>query len=213
MSEPMKQYCTKIVWRCTVIFIICTCITTCVHNCIVAANGNEVTQIACENTAIAGATEKPTANEDVLEAGGLFFATDLLKEVAEPSSIEWFDSRYENLSTEETDLLARLIWLEARGETAEGQQAVAEVVLNRVASSQFPDTLDEVVYQKGQFETASRIPDASPDAMQYQAIYEAMYGENILPLDVVFFATAPENENLWGWIGNHAFCYAYQWEG
>lgn len=212
MSEPMKQYCTKIVWRCAVVFIICTCLITCVHNRIVAASENEVPQITCEDTAPEGTVEKHTAKENALEGSGLVFITDLPQEVAETPDTKWPESRYDELTIEEIDLLAKIIWLEARGESAEGQQAVAEVVLNRVASSQFPDTLKEVVYQKGQFSTASRISDAEPDATQYQVIFTAMYGENILPMDVVFFATTPENDNLWGWIGNHAFCYAYRWE-
>ena len=48
-------------------------------------------------------------------------------------------------------LLARLVNGEARGEPYKGQVAVAAVVLNRVKSSDFPDTISGVIYQKGQF--------------------------------------------------------------
>lgn len=212
MSEPMKQYCAKIVWRCAVVFIICTCLITCIHNRIVAASENDVVQFTCENTAAGEEMEKSMESGNPLEGSGLVFVTDLPQETDEATDAELPESRYEYLTAEEIDLLAKIVWLEARGESAEGQQAVAEVVLNRVASSQFPDTLEEVVYQKGQFATVSKIPDAEPNAAQYQVIFEAMYGENILPLDVVFFATTPENDHLWGWIGNHAFCHPYVWE-
>ena len=47
--------------------------------------------------------------------------------------------------------LAAAIFFEARGETIQGQIAVADVVLNRVASSRFPDTICEVVNQPKQF--------------------------------------------------------------
>ncbi|MEG1705680.1 MAG: cell wall hydrolase [Clostridia bacterium] len=50
-----------------------------------------------------------------------------------------------------TQLLARLINGEARGEPYEGQVAVGAVVLNRVKSSEFPNTISGVIYQKGQF--------------------------------------------------------------
>lgn len=117
------------------------------------------------------------------------------------------------LSDEEVDLLARIIWLEARGECFEGQQAVAEVVFNRMLSDAFPDTLYEVIYEKGQFSTAHRVKEATPGETQYRAIYEALTGTNVLPVEVVFFATTPENDNVWGTIGGHTFCYPYYWEG
>ena len=117
------------------------------------------------------------------------------------------------LSDEEVDLLARIIWLEARGECFEGQQAVAEVVFNRMLSDAFPDSLHDVIYEKGQFSTANRVKEATPGETQYRAIYEALTGTNVLPVEVVFFATTPENDNVWGTIGGHTFCYPYYWEG
>ncbi|MGI6239774.1 MAG: spore cortex-lytic enzyme [Christensenellales bacterium] len=48
-------------------------------------------------------------------------------------------------------LLSRLVYGEARGESYKGQVAVAAVVLNRVRSSQFPNTISGVIYQKGAF--------------------------------------------------------------
>ena len=44
---------------------------------------------------------------------------------------------------------------------------------------------------------------------QYEAIERALYGPYVLPTDVVFFATYRTNENVWGQIGGHIFCY--QW--
>jgi spore germination cell wall hydrolase CwlJ-like protein len=45
--------------------------------------------------------------------------------------------------------LARNVYFEARGEPMKGQRAVAEVTLNRVASGNYPDSICDVVYQKG----------------------------------------------------------------
>ena len=50
------------------------------------------------------------------------------------------------------DLLARVIYGEARGEPYEGQVAVGAVILNRVADSRFPNTIPGVVYQPGAFD-------------------------------------------------------------
>ena len=59
------------------------------------------------------------------------------------------------------DLLAALIHAEARGESFEGQVAVATVVLNRVADPRWPDTVEAVVLQPGQFATPT---EATPEA-------------------------------------------------
>lgn len=47
--------------------------------------------------------------------------------------------------------MAAIIWCEARGESYEGQVAVGTVVMNRVESPRFPNTIEEVIAQKGQF--------------------------------------------------------------
>lgn len=119
------------------------------------------------------------------------------------------ESRYPDmeLTWEEQQLLAKVIWVEARGECAEGQQAVAEIVLNRLCSDHFPDTLQEVIYGEGQFRSAPFLEDATPWQAQYDAIDDALSGPNVLPEDVVYFATYPVNDNVWGEIGGHIFCY------
>lgn len=114
-----------------------------------------------------------------------------------------------NLTEEEINLLARMVWVEAQGEPFEGQQAVAEVVLNRLAADNFPDTLKGVIYAEGQFRSASQLEDAQTTQTQYEAIEQALYGPYVLPMDVVFFAQYPVNENVWGKIGGHTFCYRW----
>ena len=121
------------------------------------------------------------------------------------------EARYPDiqLTYEEQELLARLVWVEARGESAEGQQAVAEVILNRMASDDFADTLKGVIYAEGQFRSVPYLKDAEPYQAQYDAIEHAIYGPYILPEDVVHFATYNTNDNVWGQIGGHIFCYQY----
>lgn len=112
------------------------------------------------------------------------------------------------LTYEERKLLAKVVWVEARGESAEGQQAVAEVILNRLASDRFPNTLNGVIYAEGQFRSVEFLDEAEPYQAQYEAIDRAMYGPYILPKDVYYFATFKTNNNVWGEIGGHIFCYA-----
>ena len=160
--------------------------------------------------------DEPTSSG--LQLVELVHRTDTVQPLPEdttPPTTEPTISRYSsiNLSEEDIDLLARIIWLEARGESFEGQQAVAEVVFNRMLSEYFPDTLHEVIYEKNQFTTARNVHNADPSSTQYMAIEAALNGPNILPLDVVFFSVAPQNDNIWGSIGNHVFCYPWFWEG
>lgn len=59
----------------------------------------------------------------------------------------------------DVDMLARLVWTEARGVKSEAERAaVVWVVLNRVDSDRWPDTIAKVVTAKGQFAYSSRAP-------------------------------------------------------
>lgn len=113
------------------------------------------------------------------------------------------------LSEQDTDTLAKLLWAEAQSEPFEGQQAIAEVVLNRIAAENFPNTLQGVLNAPGQFQAMSQIYAAKPTHIQYEAIRRALNGPYVVPKDVVFFAGYAENQNVWGTIGNHTFCH--QW--
>ena len=59
-------------------------------------------------------------------------------------------------SSKELQALALNIYHEARGESEKGMRMIGEVTINRTASSLYPDTICEVVYQKGQFSWVSK---------------------------------------------------------
>ena len=74
-------------------------------------------------------------------------------------------------------LLSRLVYAEARGETYKGQVAVAAVVLNRVASASFPNTISGVIYQAGAFSCVSNGSiNNTPDAAAIRAARDALNG-------------------------------------
>ena len=112
------------------------------------------------------------------------------------------------LSWQQIQLMAKVVWVEARGESREGQQAVAEVILNRLTSDKFPDNLNDVIYGEGQFRSAKFLDTAEPYQMQYEAIENALFGPYVLPEDVYYFATTPMTNKVWGEIGGHIFCYS-----
>lgn len=79
----------------------------------------------------------------------------------------------------EVDILARIIHAEARGESYEGQVAVGAVIVNRVESPSFPDTIREVILQRGAF---TAVQDGQyqlkPGKLAYQAAREALTGSD-----------------------------------
>lgn len=74
-------------------------------------------------------------------------------------------------------LLAKLVYAEARGESYKGQVAVAAVVLNRVSSSSFPNTISGVIYQTGAFSCVSNGSiNNTPNDTAVRAALDAMNG-------------------------------------
>ena len=74
-------------------------------------------------------------------------------------------------------LLAKLVYAEARGEPYKGQVAVAAVVLNRVASSSFPNTVSGVIYQSGAFSCVDNGSiNNTPDSNCIRAALDALNG-------------------------------------
>ncbi len=80
-------------------------------------------------------------------------------------------------SNADVQLLARLIYGEARGESYVGQVAVGAVVMNRIKSSSFPNTMSGVIYQRYAF---TAVDDGqinlTPDATSKKAAQDAMNG-------------------------------------
>ena len=114
----------------------------------------------------------------------------------------------------ETELLARIVHAEAKGEPYLGQIAVASVVLNRVDSPDFPNTLAGVIYQPGAFEPVMNgtiNQDVPKDATARKAAQEALNGYDPTGGCLYFYNPATA-ESKWIWskqivktIGKHNF--------
>jgi len=110
-------------------------------------------------------------------------------------------------------LLARLIYAEARGESYKGKVAVGAVVLNRVRSSQFPNTLSGVIYQKNAFESVTNGSiNNTPDSDCLRAAKEAMNGWDPTGGCLYFYNAATVSSGSWihtrtvkTVIGRHSF--------
>jgi len=109
-------------------------------------------------------------------------------------------------------LLARLIHAEARGEPYIGQVAVAAVLLNRVKSSKFPNTVAGVIYQPLAFESVANGQfNLPPIPSNYRAARDAMNGWDPT-YGSTFFWNPSKPVNKWIWsrkiiveYGDHVF--------
>ena len=118
-------------------------------------------------------------------------------------------------STSDLQLMARAINGEARGEPYEGQVAVGAVILNRVRSSSFPNTIAGVIYEPGAFTAVSdgqiNVPIAENSTV-YKAAQDALNGWD--PTGGAIYYFNPDTAtNKWIWsrplikqIGKHRFC-------
>lgn len=106
----------------------------------------------------------------------------------------------------EKELLASLIFCEAGNQPYEGQVAVGAVVMNRIKSSSYPDTMEEVIYQSGQFSPAMsgwldrvRANQGYTEAAM-QAAEDALAGSNPIG-DCLYFSVGGYGTR----IGDHLF--------
>jgi hypothetical protein len=109
-------------------------------------------------------------------------------------------------STDDTTLLAAIIYCEAGNQSYEGKVAVGAVVLNRVYSASFPNTISEVIYQSGQFTPASSgalasaLANGVPSSC-YEAAVAALNGEN--PVGSALYFNTGSGKGMK--IGDHQF--------
>ena len=110
------------------------------------------------------------------------------------------------IAVAEKELLASLIFCEAGNQPYEGQVAVGAVVMNRIKSSSYPDTMEEVIYQSGQFSPAMsgwldrvRANQGYTEAAM-QAAEDALAGSNPIG-DCLYFSVGGYGTR----IGDHLF--------
>ena len=116
-------------------------------------------------------------------------------------------------NSSDVNLLARLIYGEARGESYTGQVAVGAVVMNRVRSSKFPNTISGVIYQSGAFDAVSDGQiNLTPDSTAKKAAQDAINGWDPT-YGAIYYFNPNTATNKWIWsrpmtvtIGKHRFC-------
>ncbi|MEK3915479.1 spore cortex-lytic enzyme [Paenibacillus sp. FSL H7-0331] len=153
---------------------------------------------------------KPTANElpssNTADGGGN-------AQPAPDKNANLAPNNHMGLSTEDLNLMANAVYGEARGEPYIGQVAVAAVILNRVKSASFPNTVSGVIFQPGAF---TAVADGqiwlTPNENAKKAVQEALNGMD--PSGGCIYYFNPETAtSKWIWgrpqvktIGKHIFC-------
>ena len=143
------------------------------------------------------------AGKNTLEAMGIFNS----------SSSSSSSTSSSNVSSSNLNLLSRVVYGEARGESYTGQVAVAAVVLNRVKSSSFPNSISGVVYQSGAFDCVSDGQiNLTPNETARKAAQDALNGWDPT-YGAIYYFNPKTATNKWIWsrpmtvtIGNHRFC-------
>ena len=128
----------------------------------------------------------------------------------EPEVIEEPDHEPEPLphyifTDEDADLLLRIAALEAGNQGVEGMAHVMQVVLNRWESDRWPNSIHDVLFQKGQFATASALANANITDETRQALEEVRWG-NYISNEAFFFESLPGI----AWADCHTYLFTYK---
>ncbi|QUH22126.1 cell wall hydrolase [Alkaliphilus sp. B6464] len=120
-----------------------------------------------------------------------------------------------NIATSDKEILERIVQAEASGESFEGKRAVATVVMNRVGSTSFPNTIKEVVFAPRQFSPISdgNYYKVTISTETRKAVEDVLNGYRSFDSAVVYFCNPKTSTSRWmidnrpyvATIGNHAF--------
>ena len=142
------------------------------------------------------------AGKKTLEAMGIFNSSNSSNSNSSVST-----------NSNDLNLLARVIYGEARGEPYTGQVAIGAVVLNRVRNSSFPNTIAGEIYQSGAFDAVSDGQiNLTPNSTAKKAAQDALNGWDPT-YGAIYYFNPKTATNKWIWsrpmtvtIGNHRFC-------
>lgn len=135
----------------------------------------------------------------ILIVSSLLFITLFAKNVKAENEITVFINRWNiQLTAEEIEILSRIVQLECGCDIQQSKCATVETIFNRMVSPKYPNTLIEVLSQKGQFSTWKNrnITEATPTADTYSCVIMVLNGQtNVLEIDNLKFNNKPIGKN------------------
>ena len=153
------------------------------------------------------ATPKPTPEPEAEDIPEIDAVPEATPEPTKAPSVNIPSSG--SYTSRDLELLAKIVTKEANKSHLQGCIAVANVILNRINSSKFPNTVEDVVYQKNQFST-SGLDSKTPSSTAIEAVTAVFVnGQTVLPSNVYYFRTASSwsGHELYGEIGGNYFYY------
>lgn len=161
-----------------------------------------------EEAAAKKAAEEAAAKKAAEEEAARVAAEEAARIAQEQAAAEAAAQQSQAVSAgaDEQNLLAAIIFCEAGNQPYEGQVAVGAVIMNRVRSGVYPNSISEVIYQSGQFGPAmtgwldSVLANGSYTGSAMQAAADALAGSNPVG-DCLYFG----NGNYGIQIGDHFF--------
>lgn len=120
--------------------------------------------------------------------------------VYEPKSDKYYD---------ELELLAHLIYSEVGNEGEEAMYYAGSVVLNRMAHGDYPSELEDVIYQKGQYEVTwnGGLYKETPSDIAYEVAADLLEEGAVIPDNILYQSEFVQGSGVYDKIGNTYYCY------
>ncbi len=160
----------------------------------IAANDSQAAAQARRLVVADSTDEAAISNQIIVSANNYLQLTscddiDEVPEIAE--AVSPVERMVIDISEDDIYLMACQVYVEAGAEPYDGMVGVANVIINRVLSDQFPDTIPDVIYQSGQFPPAhngvlDRVLADGPGDECMQATLDALYGASTVG-DYLYF--------------------------
>ena len=113
-----------------------------------------------------------------------------------------------NYTYDELELLAHLIEAESGGDSEDEMWYTGSVVLNRINSGKYPDTLEEVIYQRGQYEcTWNGHIEKEPSDIAYEVAAELLANGGVIPDYVIYQSEFTQGDGIYEKVNNTYYCY------
>jgi hypothetical protein len=126
---------------------------------------------------------------------------EVVVEVEKEVIIEIEPTYIYNVTSEEREMLARLVYREANIESIECQMAVVSVVINRWENGYWGETIKDVIYAQCQFQPASLLDQTTPNNTNYAAVDHVLKNGVTMPYYVLYFRA----DRHFSWDGYHAY--------
>jgi len=114
------------------------------------------------------------------------------------------ESNTSTITAIEHKLLIKITYLEARGESLDGKTAVVRTILNRVESKDFPDSIEEVICQPGQFQPAKYLEEVEIEEECLEEIEKAIIAALSSEGEELYFVNPDlANKDSYDWMKNN----------